>query len=98
MYEMSRDDFEKSQSLGEEEVMPRVITLLHGLDDTRAKAIRLDPDTLVMYTRAIKVAAQQIGLLVMVKTLSDRMAIALETDDERARHIRLNALTQPPSP
>jgi hypothetical protein len=33
-----------------------------------------------MYTRAIKVAAQQIGLPVMVKTLSDRVAIALETD------------------
>lgn len=94
MYEMSRDDVEKrGQSLGEEEVRPRVITLLHDLDDTRAKAIRLDPDTLVMYTRAIKVAAQQIGLPVMVKTLSDRMATALETDDDRARHIRLNALT-----
>jgi hypothetical protein len=31
-----------------------------------------------MYTRAIKVAAQQIGLPVMVKTLSDRMTMALE--------------------
>jgi hypothetical protein len=35
IYEISRDDFEKmGQSLGEEEVMQRVITLLHGLDDT----------------------------------------------------------------
>jgi hypothetical protein len=31
------------QSLGEEEVMQRVITLLYGLNDTRAKVIRLDP-------------------------------------------------------
>ena len=85
------------QSLGEE-VMPRVITLLHGLDDTRAKVIRPDPDTRVMYTRALKAAAQQIGGPVMVKTLSDRIVIALETDEDRARHIRLNALTQLPSP
>ena len=99
IYEISRDDFEKmGQSLGEEEVMQRVITLLHGLDDTRAKVIRVDQDTLVMYTRAIKAAAQQIGLPVIVKTLSDGIAIALETDEERAQHIRLNALTQPPSP
>jgi hypothetical protein len=56
---MSRDNFEKrGQRLGEEEVMPRVIALLHGLDDTRAQVIRLDPDTLVMYTRAIKAAAE----------------------------------------
>jgi hypothetical protein len=85
------------QSLGEE-VMPRVIALLHGLDDTRAKVIRPDPDTRVMYTRALKAAAQQIGGPVMVKTLRNGMAIALETDEDRARHIRLNALTQPPSP
>ena len=78
--------------------MPRVITLLHGLDDPRAKVTRLDPDPRVMSTRALKVAAEQIGLPVLVKTLSDGMAIALETDDDRARHIRLNALTQPPSP
>jgi predicted TIM-barrel enzyme len=58
----------------------------------------VDQDTLVMYTRAIKAAAQQIGLPVIVKTLSDGIAIVLETDEERARHIRLNALTQPPSP
>jgi acylphosphatase len=58
----------------------------------------VDQDTLVMYTRAIKAAAQQIGLPVIVKTLSDGIAIALEMDEERARHIRLNALTQPPSP
>jgi hypothetical protein len=56
---MSRDNFEKrGQRLGEEEVMPRVIALLHGLDDTRAQVIRLDPDTLVMYTRAIKATAE----------------------------------------
>jgi acylphosphatase len=58
----------------------------------------VDQDTLVMYTRAIKAAAQQTGLPVIVKTLSDGIAIVLETDEERARHIRLNALTQPPSP
>jgi hypothetical protein len=99
MDEISRDDVEKmGQSLGEDEVMPRVIALPHGLDDTRAQVIRVDPDTVVTYTRAIKAAAQQTGLPVMVKTLSDGMAIALETDEERARHIRLNTLTQPPSP
>jgi acylphosphatase len=58
----------------------------------------VDQDTLVMYTRAIKAAAQQIGLPVIVKTLSDGIAIALETDEERARQICLNALRQPPSP
>jgi hypothetical protein len=43
MYEMSRDDFEKrGQSLGEEEVMPRVITLLHGLD-------QIPPDLVVKF-------------------------------------------------
>jgi hypothetical protein len=99
IYEISRDDFEKmGQSLGEEEVMQRVIALLHGLDDTRAKVIRLDPNQLVIYTRAIKAAAQQIGLPVLVKTLSDGIAIALDTDEDRARSVRLNALTQPPSP
>jgi hypothetical protein len=98
MYEMSHDDVEQmGQSLGAEEVMQRVIALLRSLDDTRAKVIRLVPDTLVTYTRAIKVAAQQIGLPVMVKTLSNGIAMALETDEDRARHIRLNALTQPPS-
>jgi hypothetical protein len=76
MEEMSRDDVEqRGQRLGEAAVMPRVITLLQGLDDTRAQVIRLDPDILVMYTRAIKVAAQQIGLLVMVKTRSDGMVM-----------------------
>jgi hypothetical protein len=60
--------------------------------------IRLDPDKLVIYTRTIEAAAQRIGLPVIVKTLSDGIAIALETDEERARQIRLNALTQPPSP
>jgi acylphosphatase len=58
----------------------------------------VDQDTLVMYTRAIKAAAQQIGLPVIVKTLSDGIAIALEMDEERALQIRLNAPTQPPSP
>ena len=62
IYEISRDDFEKmGQSLGEEEVMQRVITLLHGLDDTRAKVSRLDPDKLVMYTRAIKAAPSRLA-------------------------------------
>jgi hypothetical protein len=99
IYEISRDDFEKmGQSLEEEEVMRRVIGVLHGLDDTRAKVIRLDPDRVAAYTRAIKAAAQQIGLPVIVKTLSDGIAIALETDEDRARQIRLEALTQPPSP
>jgi hypothetical protein len=51
-----------------------------------------------MYTRALKAAAQQIGGPVMGKTLRDGMAITLETDEDRARHIRLNALPQPPSP
>jgi hypothetical protein len=99
IYEISREDFEKlGQRLGEEEVMQRLIALLHDLDDTRAKVIRLNPDQLVMYTRAIQAAAQQIGLPVLVKTLSDGIAIALDTDEERARRVRLNALTQPPSP
>jgi hypothetical protein len=99
IYEISREDFEKiGQRLEEEEVMQRVIALLHSLDDTRAKVIRLDPDQLVLYTRTIETAAQQIGLPIVVKTLSDGIAIALETDEERARQIRLKALTQPPSP
>jgi hypothetical protein len=99
IYEISREDFEKlGQRLGEEEVMQRLIALLHDLDDTRAKVIRLDPDQLVRYTRAIEAAAQQIGLPVLVKTLSDGIAIALDMDEDRARRVRLNALTQPPSP
>jgi hypothetical protein len=99
IYEISREDFEKiGQRLEEEEVMQRVIALLHSLDDTRAKVIRLDPDQLVLYTRTIETAAQQIGLPIVVKTLSDGIAIALETDEERARQIRMKALTQPPSP
>jgi hypothetical protein len=99
IYEISREDFEKlGQHLGEAEVMERVIALLHGLDDTRAKVIRLDPDQLVRYTRAIEAAAQQVGLAVLVKTLSDGIAIALDTDEDRARRVRLQALTQPPSP
>jgi hypothetical protein len=99
IYEISRDDFEKiGQQLGEEEVMQRVTALLHDLDDTRAKVIRLDPDHLALYTRTIETAAQQIGLPVMVKMLSDGIAIALDTDEGRARQTRLTALTQPPSP
>jgi hypothetical protein len=99
IYEISHDDFEKmGQSLGEEEVMQRVVILLHGLDDIRAKMIHLDPDRLAVYTRAFKAAAQQVGRPVLVKTLSDGIAIALETDEDRARQIRLDALTQPPSP
>ena len=99
IYEISREDFEKlGQRLGEEEVMERLIALLHSLDDTRAKVIRLDPDQLVRYTRAIEAAAQQIGLPVLVKPLSDGIAIALDTDEDRARRVRLQALTQPPSP
>jgi hypothetical protein len=99
IYEISREDFEKlGQQLGEAEVMERLIALLHDLDDTRAKVIRLDPDQLVRYTRAIEAAAQQIGLPVLVKPLSDGIAIALDTDEDRARRVRLQALTQPPSP
>jgi hypothetical protein len=60
--------------------------------------IHLEPDKVAMYTRSIEVAAQRIGLPVLVKALSDGMAIALETDEDRARKIRQAALTQPPSP
>ena len=51
-----------------------------------------------MYTRAMEAAAQRIGLPLMVKTLSDRIAIALDTGADRAQYIRQTALTQPPSP
>jgi hypothetical protein len=99
IYEISREDFDKlGRSTEEEEVIRTVIELLHGLDDTRAKVIRLEPDKLGPYTRSIEAAAQRIGLPVVVKTLSDGMAIALDTDADRARQTRLNALTQPPSP
>jgi hypothetical protein len=99
IYDISREDFEKlGRSTGEEEFIRTVIELLQGLDDTRAKVIRLDPDKLATYTRSLEVAAQRIGLPVIVKTLSDGIAVALETDADRARHIRLSALTQPPSP
>jgi hypothetical protein len=99
IYEISREDFEKlGRSTQEEEVIRTVIELLHGLDDTRAKVIRLDPDKVGPYTRSIEAAAQRIGLPVIVKTLSDGIAIALETDEARVRQTRLNALTQPPSP
>jgi hypothetical protein len=99
IYEISREDFEKlGRSTGEEEFIRTVIELLHGLDDSRAKVIRLDPDKVATYTRSIEAAAQRIGLPVIVKTLSDGIAIALETDADRVRNIRLTALTQPPSP
>jgi hypothetical protein len=99
IYEISRDDFEKlGRSTQKEEVIQTVLELLHGLDETRAKVIHLDPDKVAMYTQSIEVAAQQIGLPVIVKALSDGIAIALETDEDRARKIRLTALTQPPSP
>src|SRR5918992_4851435 len=99
IYEISREDFEKlGRSTQEEEFIRTVIELLHGLDDTRAKVIQLDPDKVATYTRSIEVAAQRIGLPVIVKTLSDGIAIALETDADRVRDIRLTALTQPPSP
>jgi hypothetical protein len=99
IYEISRDDFEKlGRSTGEEEFIQTVIELLQGLDETRAKVIHLDPDKLATYTRSIEAAAQRIGLPVIVKTLSNGIAIALETDPDRARNIRQTALTQPPSP
>jgi hypothetical protein len=99
IYEISREDFEKlGRSTQEEAFIQTVIELLHGLDDTRAKVIRLDPDKLATYTRSVEAAAQRIGLPVLIKTLSDGIAIALETDEDRARHIRQTALTQPPSP
>jgi hypothetical protein len=99
IYEISRDDFEKlGRSTQEEEFIQTVMELLQGLDETRAKVILLDPDKLAMYTRSIKVAAQRVGMPVLVKTLSNGIAIALETDEDRARNIRLTALTHPPSP
>src|SRR5262245_2076799 len=86
IYDISRDDFEKTaQSLEGDEVMRRVIVLPHGLGDTRVKVIRLDPDTLALSIGAIRAAAQQIGLRVIAKTPSDGIAIALETDEDRAR-------------
>jgi hypothetical protein len=99
IYEISREDFEKlGRSSGEEEFIRTVMELLQGLDETRAKVILLDPDRVATYTRALEVAARQVGLPVVVKTLSNGMAIALEADQERARQIRQTALTQPPSP
>ena len=41
---------------------------------------------------------KQPGGSVLVKPLSDGIAIALDTDEDRARRVRLQALTQPPSP
>jgi hypothetical protein len=111
MYEISREDFEtierstregnfekSGRSTREEEFIQTVMELLQGLDATRAKVLHLDPDKVALYTRSIEVAAQRVGLPVLVKTLSNGMAIALETDEDRARQIRQTALTQPPSP
>jgi hypothetical protein len=99
IYEISREDFDKlGRSTGEEEFIRTVMELMQGLDETRAKVILLDPDNVAQYTRAIEVATQQVGLPVVVKTLRNGIAIALETDPERARQIRQTALTQPPSP
>jgi hypothetical protein len=99
IYEISREDFEKlGRSTQEEAFIQTVIELLQTLDPTRAKVIHLEPDKLARYTRSIEAAAQRIGLPVIVKTLSNGIAIALETDEERARNIRMSALTQPPSP
>jgi hypothetical protein len=99
IYEISREDFEKlGRSTQEEEFIQTVLELLQGLDETRAKLIHLDPDKVAMYARSVEVAAQRIGLPVIVKALSDAIAIALETDEDRARKIRQAALTQPPSP
>lgn len=99
IYEISRDDFDKlGRSTQEEAFIQTVLEVLQGLDPTRAKVIHLGPDKVAPYARSIEAAAQRIGLPVIVKTLSDGIAIALETDEERARHVRLSALTQPPSP
>ena len=99
IYEISREDFEKlGRSTQEEEFIQTVLELMQGLDETRAKLIHLDSDKVAMYTRSVEVAAQRIGLPVIVKALSDGIAIALETDEDRARKIRQTALTQPPSP
>jgi hypothetical protein len=99
IYEISREDFDKlGRSTQEEEFIQTVIELLHSLDATRAKVIQLEPDKLATYTRSIEAAAQRIGLPIIVKTLSNGIAIALETDEERARAVRQAALTRPPSP
>ena len=99
IYEISRDDFEKlGRSTREEEFIQTVMELLQALDATRAKVILLDQPKLAMYTRSIEVAAQRVGLPVIVKTLRNGIAIALETDEDRARKIRQTALLQPPSP
>jgi 3-dehydroquinate dehydratase len=99
IYEIPREDFEKlGRSTEEEEFIRIVMELLQGLDETRAKVILLDPNKVTMYTRALEVAARQVGLPVIVKTLSNGIAIALEANQERARQIRQSALTQPPSP
>jgi hypothetical protein len=99
MDEISQEDVEKlGRSTREEEFMQTVMELLQGLDATKAKVIHLDATNLAMYTRSIEVAAQRVGLPVLVKTLRNGTALALETDEDRARHIRQTALTQPPSP
>ncbi len=99
LYEISREDFETlERSTREEEFIQTVMELLQGLDATRAKVIHLEPPNLAMHTRAIEVAVQRVGLPVIVKTLRNGMALALETDEDRARQLRQTALTQPPSP
>jgi hypothetical protein len=99
IYEISRADFEKlGRSTQEEEFIQTVMELLQGLDATRAKVILLDPHKVALYTRSVEVAAQRVGVPVVVKTLRNGIALALETDEDRARQIRQTALTQPPSP
>jgi hypothetical protein len=99
IYAISRADFEKlGRSTQEEEFIQTVMELLQDLDATRAKVIHLEPNKLAMYTQSVEVAAQRVGLPVVVKTLRNGMAIALETDEDRARKIRQTALLQPPSP
>jgi hypothetical protein len=87
IYAISRADFEKlGRSTREEEAIRTVMELLQGLDATRAKVIHLDPNKLALYTRSVEVAAQRVGLPVVVKTLRNGMAIALETDENRAEN------------
>jgi hypothetical protein len=98
IYEISREDFEKlGRSTAEKEFIQTVIELLQTLDPARAKVLQLEPSKAARYTRSIPAAPQQIGLPVMVKTLTNGIAIALKTDEDRAPHIRMTALTQPPS-
>jgi hypothetical protein len=89
IYEISRADFEKlGRSTQEEEFIQTVMELLQGLDATRAKVILLDPHKVALYTRSVEVAAQRVGVPVVVKTLRNGIALGLETDEDRARQIR----------